>query len=195
MKRLLVATITAVFLVLLLAGAAEAAQESWYVYLGLGGSYSSYPAEVEKTLDLVKDASSEDLPLSLDLFGFYWPVPERPRSLIGFVVNGSADSREQDGKSARVYSYLMGFSSMHFFGPEAGAGLFVRADIGMAWYDVSSSEVPSYESDKGFGGLVGGGYGIRAGEGARILLNVNYALRHAGGDNLGTLGMSVGCLF
>ena len=195
MKRLFVATTTAVLLGLLLAGTAEAAQESWYVYFGLGGSYSSYPPEVEKTLDLVKDASSEDLQLCLDMFGFYWPVPERPRSLIGFVVNGSADSREKDGKSARVNSYLMGFSSMHFFGPEAGAGFFIRADIGIAWYDVSSSEVPSYESGKGYGGLVGGGYGFRAGEGARILLNVNYALRHAGGDNLGTVGASVGCLF
>lgn len=195
MKRLFVATITAVLLVLFLSGIAEAAQESWYVYFGLGGSYSSYPPEVEKTLDLVAEANGEDMQLSLDLFGFHWPVPERPRSLLGFVVNGAAENREKDGKSARVDSYLMGFSSMHFFGPEAGAGLFIRADIGMAWYDVSSSEVVSYESGKGYGGLVGGGYGIRAGEGARILFNVNYALRHAGGDNLSTLGMSVGCLF
>ena len=62
---------------------AEAAPESWYVYFGLGGSHSSYPAEVEKTLDLVGDASSEDVQLCLDVFGFYWPVPERPRSLTG----------------------------------------------------------------------------------------------------------------
>lgn len=195
MKRLFVATTTAVSLALFLFGTAEAAQESWYVYFGLGGSYSSYPPEVAKTLDMVKDPSSEDLQLCLDIFGFYWPVPERPRSLIGFVVNGSAESREQDGKSAELNSYLMGFSSMNFFGPEAGAGFFIRADIGIAWYDVSSSEVPSYESGKGYGSLVGGGYGFRIGEGARILLNVNYALRHAGGDNLGTVGVSVGCLF
>lgn len=44
---------------------------------------------------------------------------------------------------------------MHFFGREAGAGFFIRADIGMAWYEVSSSE--------------------------------------ADGDNLSTVGMSVGC--
>ena len=195
MKPLFVATSAAVFLVLFLCVPAEAAQESWYVYLGLGGSYSSYPAEVENTLDLVDDGGSGDVQLSLDMFGFYWPVPERPRSLVGFVVNGASDSRENDGKSAHVYSYLMGFSSMHFFGPEAGAGFFIRADFGFAWYTVDSSEVASYESDKGYGGLVGGGYGIRVGEGARILLNVNYALRHASGDNLSTVGMSVGCLF
>lgn len=195
MKRLVVGTTATVLLVLFLAGAAEAAQESWYVYFGLGGSYSSYPDEVEKTLDLVAEASGEDVQLSLDFLSFYWPMPERPRSLVGFVVNGAADSREKDGKSARVDSYLMGFSTMHFFGLEAGAGFFIRADIGIAWYDVESSEAASYESGKGYGGLVGGGYGIRAGEGARILLNVNYALRHAGGDNLGTVGMSVGCLF
>ena len=194
MKRLFVAATTLVVLGLLLTNAAEAAQESWYVYFGFGGAHNSYPTEVEKTLDLVGDANSEDVQLCLDMFGFYWPIPERPRSLLGFVINGAADSRENDGKSARVDSYLMGFSTMHFFGAEAGAGFFIRADLGTAWFDVSSSEAPSYESGKGYGGLVGGGYGLRVGEGARILFNVNYALRHAGGDNLGTLGMSVGCL-
>lgn len=53
----------------------------------------------------------------------------------------------------------------------------------------------SCESDKGYGGLVGGGYGIPVGEGARILFNVNYALKHAGGDNVSSIGMSAGCLF
>lgn len=194
MKRLLVATI-AVVANLLLAGIAAAAQESWYGYFGLGGSYSSYPPEVEETLALVTRANGETVQLSLDFFGFYWPVPKRPRSLVGFVVNGAAEHREKNGRSARVDSYLLGLSTMHFFGLEAGAGLFVRADIGISWYDVESSEAASYESGKGFGGLVGGGYGIRAGEGARLLLNVNYAIRHADGDNLGTVGMSVGCLF
>ena len=195
MKRLSVATTVAVFMALFLNGVAEAAQESWYIYFGLGASYSSYPAEVEKTLDSVKDASADDIPLCVDLFGVYWPLPGRPRSLVGFVINGAAENREKDGKSAEVTSYFTGMSSMHFFGPEAGAGFFIRADIGAAWYEVNSSEVPSYESSQGYGALVGGGYGIRAGEGARILLNVNYALRHADGDNLGTLGVSVGCLF
>lgn len=193
MRRLFVTTTTAALLALFLVGTAEAAQESWYVYFGLGGSYSFYPPEVEKTLDLVSDKN--DVQFSLDMFGFYWPIPERPRSLVGFVVNGATDSREKDGKSAEVTSHSIGFSSMHFFGPEAGAGFFIRADIGMASFEVSSSEAPSYDSGMGYGGLLGGGYGIRAGEGARILLNVNYALRHAGGDNLNTVGMSVGCLF
>ena len=195
MKRLFVATTLAVGFTLLLAGTAGAAQESWYVYFGLGGAYSSYPPEVEKTLDLVTGANGQDAQLCLDMFGFYWPVPERPRSIVGFVVNGAAESREKNGKSARVDSYLMGLSSMHFFGSEAGAGFFIRADLGTAWYDVESSEAASYESGKGFGGLLGGGYGIRAGEGARILLNLNYVLRRASGNNLGTLGLSVGCLF
>jgi len=195
MKRLFVATTLAVCYTLLLAGTAGAAQESWYLYFGLGGAYSAYPPEVEKTLDLVTDKNDEGVQISLDIFGCYWPVPERPRSLVGFVINGASDSREKGGESAVVSSYLMGLSSMHFFGPEAGAGFFIRADIGTAWYKVSSSEVPSYESGKGYGGLVGAGYGFRAGEGARILLNVNYALRHASGDTLGTLGLSVGCLF
>jgi len=195
MKRLSVAIPAAVFLVLSLVGAAAAAQESWYVYFGLGGSYSSYPPDVKKTLDLVGDTNQESLQICGDMFGFYWPVPERPRSLVGFVINATGDSRENGEKSAHVYSYLMGLSSMHFFGSEAGAGFFLRADLGVAWFDVSSSEVATYESGKGYGGLVGGGYGIRAGEGARILVNANYALRHAGGDNLSSIGMSVGCLF
>jgi opacity protein-like surface antigen len=195
MKRLRVAATALVVLVLLCANAAEAAPESWYGYFGLGGSFNSYPSEVEKTLNLVGDAKNENVQLCLDMFGVYWPLPDRPRSLLGFVVNGVADSREQDRKSVRINTYLMGLSSMHSYGSEAGAGFFIRADLGMAWYDVSSSEVPSYESGKGFGGLVGGGYGIRLGEGARLLLNVNYALRFAGGDDLRTFGMSVGCLF
>jgi hypothetical protein len=85
---------------------------------------------------------------------------------------------------------------MHFFGREPGAGFFVRADLGLAFYSISSSERDlEVDFKTGYGGLVGGGYGIPVSEGTRLLLNVNYAMRLIEGDDIDSWGVSLGVLF
>jgi len=195
MKRLLAATMAICF-TLLPPGTAQAAQESWYTYWGIGWASNSYSGEVGNVLESAKDDGLDHVSLSLDMLGFYWPLPGNPKTLLGFVVNGTGD-RYDGGKDdwVQVNSYILGVSSMHFFGREPGAGFFIRADLGMAVFSVSSSGDDSENSDIGYGGLIGGGYGIPVSEGTRILININYAYKHAAGDTVGSLGISVGGLF
>ena len=195
MKRLLAATMAICF-TLLPPGTGQAAQESWYTYWGIGWASNSYSGEVGNVLESAKDDGLDHVSLSLDMLGFYWTLPGNPKTLLGFVVNGTGD-RYDGGKDdwVQVNSYLLGVSSMHFFGREPGAGFFIRADLGMAVFSVSSSGDDSENSDIGYGGLIGGGYGIPVSEGTRILININYAYKHAAGDTVGSLGISVGGLF
>ena len=133
---------------------------------------------------------------ALDMLGFYWPLPGSWNTLLGTVLNGGGARYEDEDYTFQLNLYLLGISSMHFFGREPGSGLFVRADLGLAWYSISSSEHDSAGSSNiGYGGLIGGGYGIRITKGTRILLNLNYALRYIEGDNINSLGISAGWLF
>lgn len=195
MKRLLAVTVVAVCLVLACAGAARAEPESWYTYWGVGWQGNSYPDGLESTLDGLKDAGFDSLGVSVDLLGFYWPVGSDSTLIAGVVLNGGGDRYYKGDDWLQVSTYLVGLSAMKFFGSEAGAGFFLRGDAGLAWYAVSDSEDNSGRSDMGYGGLVGAGYGIPVSAGTRILLNVNYALRHAEGEDIGSLGISVGGLF
>jgi hypothetical protein len=175
-------------------GDAERPGESWYTYWGIGWSSNTYPHEVEKILDSAKRAGFDSVSASVDALGFYWPLPNNPKTLLGVVVNGAADYYWKGSDNVQISSYLLGLSSMHFFGPEPGRGFFIRADFGMAWYDMGS-DISSENSNLGYGGLIGGGYGIPISAGTRILLNVNYAMRHVDGDNAGSFGISVGGLW
>lgn len=195
MRHLRVAATMAICLTLLFSGTAQAAQESWYTYWGIGWTSNSYSGEVGDVLESAKDAGADHVAVTLDMLGFYWPLPNMPKTLLGVIVNGGGDRYDDGGDWVQFNTYLLGVSSMHFFGREPGAGFFVRADLGMAWFSVSNSEDDSENSDIGYGGLIGGGYGFPVTEGTRILLNINYAIRHAEGDNVSSLGISVGGLF
>lgn len=193
MKRLFAMALL-VCLVLASTGTAKAAPESWYTYWGIGWAKPSYPDEVSNTFDRLKDADFKNMSLSLDLLGFYWPLPNQ-QTIAGVILNANGDRYYKGDDWMQMNSYLLSASVMHFFGPEPGAGLFLRADLGMAWLALSSSETDTSGSDKGFGALVGGGYGLPISEGTRLLLNVNYALRRVEGDSYTSLGIGAGFLF
>ncbi len=195
MKPPFVAAALTVSLALLTAGPAHAAPESWYTYWGVGWAGNSYPGEVEELLDLVEDAGFDKTAVGFDILGFYWPLPDRPGALLGFVMNGAGDRYDRGRDWIQVTSALLGVSSMWFLGPEPGVGFFVRADLGLAWLSLSDSTGYAEDSDTGYGALLGVGYGIPVTEGTRILLNVNWAMKHAGGDDVRSLGLSVGGLF
>lgn len=196
MKRLLVVSTLAACIALLHPVPAQAEAESSYTYWGIGGGSNSYTGAAREIVESARDAGPDHLALSLDLLGFYWPLPGSRNTLVGCILNGGGDRYEDEDYSFQLSHYLVGISSMHFFGREPGAGLFVRADLGFAFYGISSSE-PDGErtSNLGYGGLIGGGYGIPITAGTRILLNVNYALRSIEGDRISSLGISIGGLF
>lgn len=196
MKRLLVVSTLAVCVALLHPVPAQAEPESSYTYWGIGGGSNSYTGAARDIIESAKDAGPDHLALSLDLLGFYWPLTGSRNTLVGCILNGGGDRYEDEDYEFQLSLYLFGISSMHFFGREPGAGLFVRADLGFAFYSINSPEHDSEGSSNiGYGGLIGGGYGIPITEGTRILLNVNYALRYIEGDKINSLGISVGGLF
>ena len=193
---MLVASALAVCVALLHTVPVQAEEESWYTYWGIGGGSNSYTGTSRDIIESAQDAGPDHLALSLDLLGFYWPLPNSRNTLVGTVLNGGGDRYEDEDYTFQLNLYLLGISSMHFFGREPGSGLFVRADLGLAFYSVSNSAQASEgRSNFGYGGLIGGGYGIPITKGTRILLNVNYALRFIEGDNINSLGISIGGLF
>ena len=97
--------------------------ESWYTYWGLGYTNNTYPEELQNDLDELNDLSGVDhIALSLDMFGFYWPRGDR--TLVGGIVNGSADVYEATEDLVDVeigiYNNLYALSAMHFLTHEIG---------------------------------------------------------------------------
>jgi hypothetical protein len=111
------------------------------------------------------------------------------------VLNGAADRFEEGGESFQVNTYLVSFSAMHFLTNRIGKGPFLRFDVGPAQHIIDTSFMDDYESKWGFGVLLGGGVGFPIASGTRLLVNVNYALRRAEGDDMKTLSINLGGLF
>jgi hypothetical protein len=176
--------------------AAEAAPESYYQYWNLGGAYNTYTGSLERIRDDARDHGYDAVSsIGIDV-GVYWPLPESPRTLLGCVLSGGVDHYQGGAEDIKINTFQLGYSAMHYFGAAAGAGLFLRADIGMAWYEIDGPASIEETGRKGYGLLVGGGYGIPVGRdgGTRVILNVNYALRTLDGGDAGTLSVCLGFL-
>ena len=168
--------------------AAEESQRSWHLLCNVGLASNSFSFEAIKVQDSAKDTGLENsVALSLEL-GVYWSLPQRPGTLLGVVFNGGENRSDNGGDELEITPYLLGFSAMRFFAAERKTGFFVRADLGVAAYRVEARGTEHFSdiSDLGYGVLVGGGYGISNSRGRSILFNVNYALRRAGADSIGT---------
>jgi hypothetical protein len=176
------------------AQSANGAVESWYMYWGLGYASPSYPSGMQALIDGVK---AEDglvhTPLSLDMFGFYWPIAART-TIAGIVVGGVADRYDYEGGSVQLNQLLISGSVMHFFGEVPGDGVFLRGDAG---YAVLSQIMPGWnpEDKNGIGFHAGAGYGIPVSDETRILLHGGYTYRAISGDGYDTFSMNVGVLF
>ena len=169
--------------------------ESWYTYWGLGYANNSYPDELQDALDEFNDLPGVDhIALALDAFGFYWPRGDR--TLVGGIVNSSADLYEvaSVNEEINIYHYLFAVSAMHFLTHKIGQGPFVRADVGLASISVESGQEVA-ESDWGTGFLLGGGYGIPVTSGTRLLVNANVSLRRVEGDQYTHVGITLNGLF
>ena len=171
--------------------------ESWYTYWGLGYADNAYPDELEEVLDDLEDQPGVDhLPLSMDMFGFYWPRGES--TLVGVIANASADTYERDGDEMSIYNYLLAPSVMHFLTNRIGQGPFVRADLGLARHVVEADIAGTRQeadSEWGTGVLVGGGMGFPVTSGTRMLVNGTFAFRRVESETTTTVGISVNGLF
>lgn len=168
--------------------------ESWYTYWGLGYANPTYPDEIEDLLDQIEDLDDVDhITVALDFLGFYWPLQER--TILGGIINAFGDRYDIAGQELQLTGFTIAFSAMHFLTNRIGQGLFVRGDIGPTRFALDVEGEDTETTDWGLGGLLGAGYGIPVSEGTRILLNVNYAFRRVEGENVNTLGITLGGLF
>jgi hypothetical protein len=172
---------------------AENRLESWYTYWGVGWANFSYPTDVQRTVDDAKNLGLDNISVSLDLLGFYFPKGEN--TLLGVIVNGAGDRFEGGGEDLQINSYLVGISAIHFLNNKIGKGPFLRLDFGPTRMVLDTSFMGDFNSEWGVGTLVGGGVGFPVSSGTRLLLNVNYTLRRTEGETLKILGISLGGLF
>jgi hypothetical protein len=172
---------------------AENKLESWYTYWGVGWANFSYPSDVQRTINDAKNLGLDNISISLDLLGFYFPKGEN--TLLGIIVNGAGDRFEGSGENMQVNSYLMAFSAIHFLNNKIGKGPFLRLDFGPTKMVLDTSFMGDFDSEWGVGTLIGGGVGFPVSSGTRLLLNANYTLRRTEGETVKILGVSLGGLF
>ena len=181
-----------------LCGTASADVEDWYTYWSFGFASISYPGDVGAIFDDIDALPGVSRStFTMDMFGFYWPMANN-QTILGVVVNNASDNLSDSTTTFALNQYLYSFSAMHFFGAEPGDGFLVRGDIG------SSSAVMSVtgggwsgsdESDSGIGFLAGIGYGLPVSSDSRIIFSLNVASRDIEGDNLTTVGLTIGGLW
>jgi hypothetical protein len=178
---------------LMLPGSAHAERESWYTYWGFGWSHIEYPGDSDNNLRDLPGVDS--ISVSVDMLGLYFPVNEHSNLLVGFIINGAGERFSFDGEWVQLNLYQIGFSMLSFYGKEPGDGFFLRSDLGRAWGSTDSSFGSSSESESGWGGTFGIGFGFPTSEETRILLNLNHGYRSIEDESFNVTNVSVGGLF
>jgi opacity protein-like surface antigen len=177
-------------------GSANADVENWYSYWSLGIADHQYEEPLDstiKSIDAVPGVSRSEV--AVDMLGFYWPVGDQSSTIVGFVINGSADRLDDSYDYIQINHYLYGASVMHFFGQEPGDGFFVRGDFGIAKASVTDSFGYSSTSDSGTGYLIGIGYGIPMSSDSRLLLSVTSSTRSIEDEDYSAIAFTVGGLW
>ncbi len=171
--------------------------ESWYTHWGLGYANISYPSPLNRQLEVLAEQDGvSHASVSVDLFGFYWPLSEQ--TILGGTANAFGDAYAVDGETLSIGGATIAVSAMHFVMDRIGSGFFVRADAGPSSLRVERSDgfrTVSVDSNTGFGWLAGGGYGLPVSAGTRLLLHVNYASRQIDGETFSNWAISVSGLF
>jgi hypothetical protein len=153
----------------------------------------------------------DNISLSLDLLGFYWPLKNQ-QTIVGGVYNATGDRYiDYENDWLQATSGQFSISAMHFL-KVIGEGPFLRADLGLGLFSVEvsvdrkTSEPLSAWEKSGLAGLLGVGYAIPiGGGGTRILFNANYAMRPGieidkrgyprESGSVQALSFTLGCLF
>lgn len=175
---------------------ATAAEEDWYTYWSFGFASNSYPSELDTILnDLEALPGVTRTEIAIDMLGFYWPIAEK--TILGFVISGTADSFTTPVGNMQINQYLYGASIMKFFGRETGDGLFLRGDIGVAEASFTEDVLfgGTYTLDGGMGTLIGVGYGVPVSEESRILFSINIHNNDIENENWSAVSFNIGGLW
>lgn len=166
--------------------------ENYYLYFGIGYSAIFRSKFHDKIIDDFKDIyGARNSSLSIDMFGNYWHY--NYDTLIGFIINGSADRYNYGEESFQINYYNYSLSSIKFIN-EFGSGLIVRGDLGFSVMALDYSDKSIKYSSLGYSALIGSGYAFDLG-GNRLLLNINYSFMSIDKNNTKFLQISLGTLF
>ncbi len=177
-----------------------------YITASFGVGTTMYGGSAEDDMDTIEDAVGDRQVIALDA-GVYVPV-EKHKLLIGGVFDCVSDQfGESDGDHYFINSYLIGLSAMHYFGDTPTEGVFMRADVGLAWYYTEFkyedkinhlSYDQSNDTDFGYGYLIGGGYVFGAGV-VGVKLEANFQTRVVEDDGEDIVGhaatLNLGIIF
>lgn len=177
-----------------------AAPEKWYAYWSLGLADHNHPGDWDADFRFFESVPGANrTQLSLDMFGFYFPLSSERNDSLGFVINGTADSVTfANGDVYQLNLYLYGLSYMMFMGQEIGDGFFIRGDAGIAKgiQTVSGQfgdRAASSESGTGF--LFGAGYAHPLSANARLLFGINSVSRKIEDETFGATEFTIGILW
>jgi hypothetical protein len=173
--------------------------ESYYLFVELGLAEPEYPGGLEQAFAEAEARPGGGREQQAAGIGIYWPSSDR--ALIGFAISAVGDS-VTDGEDFTVIELQQltyGVSMMRFRGEEPGAGLFLRADVGLAETIFTREFGELWAGGRGWGALVGIGYGFAVTDGTRLLLGMSYAITDTSGTAAegrhSTLAFTIGGLF
>lgn len=185
----------AFFAATMFASPAMAEVESWYTYWSIGAANNTYPDYIQDDVDAWKASPAiAHTEIAIDMFGFYWPMKNN-QTLIGFVINGSADRFSVGNEYVQLNTYLTSLSAMHYFGNEPGDGFFIRGDLGLTKGIYATNSGTTSLGSNGTGALLGVGYGIAVSEDSRIILGLNLSSKTIGDEKYSTAAFSIGGLW
>lgn len=191
----------AMALLLVLTSQAATAQDDrqWHALFSLGVQGN---AESERPLpNFTQDSTAQ---LSADLAGLYYATS--PQSLVGGVVKGYRQSQTLDTEQWQaMHSLLYAVSGIKFFGPSHRPAAFVRGDLGISQSIFTSAsescvtcvldEEKSEPSRRGYGTLLGVGYGVPFANASRVMVGVNWSQQVLNDQPSSLIGLSIGGLF
>ncbi|MDH5649430.1 MAG: hypothetical protein OEY67_07210 [Gammaproteobacteria bacterium] len=194
----------------------QAETESWYIYWALGFSHHNYDAPIAGFMDGLENQPQtfSRTETASDAFGFYWPLDKK--TILGFVVSGTSDTIVRlkteeinsfadmflsfpyiEGTEAYVQLQrdLVGVSAMRFLGKEIGQGFYFRGDAGVARLRVRSQIPVPVDDDRGYGILIGLGYGFPVFKESRLLIGASWKYDRIGDLDYRSAALTAGMLW
>lgn len=172
--------------------------ERWYTYWGLGLGAISYESEgAEDRNELPSLSESGHRNTQFELLGFYWPL-DNYKTILGVVLTSVFDEIQTAQGRGDATTSLLGFSGMHFFGKNAGDGIFFRGDFGPAWTNfngVYQNDGDIVRTRMGSGLLLAGGYGLPIFGGTRLLFTTGVRVTNSKKFHTGQFFLTGGFLF
>jgi hypothetical protein len=176
--------------------------ESWYIFSSLGIAPIEYAPSINESIQsFTGENNMNNLGLSLDALGIYWPLKNN-KSIFGGVLGLVYEDYKTQGvfsetptttinqwANLKFWQYSLTASFMHFFGQNVGDGIFLRGDLGISSfsgtlnvsYTANNSDLQgenqdfSYEWGPSF--LLGGGYSWPLSLSTRFMGTLSYSVK------------------